>query len=104
MDSDHQPDSRPIRVTVLTKPACGYCESAKAILARLAMEYALVIEVVDLHSPAGERLALCGGVLFPPGLFLDGEVYSYGRLSERKLRRELERRAAQSRGCAGLSP
>ncbi len=31
-------------------------------------------------------------MLFPPGIFLDGEPFSYGRPSERKLRRELERR------------
>jgi len=29
--------------------------------------------------------------MFPPGLFLDGEPFSYGRPSERKLRKALER-------------
>ena len=81
-----------IRVTLLTKPQCGFCDDAKAILSRLAEEYPLVVEMVDVGSPAGEQLALRGGVLFPPGLFLDGAPFSYGRLSERKLRRELERR------------
>lgn len=33
-----------------------------------------------------------GGLLFPPGVLIDGEPFSYGRLSERKLRRELDRR------------
>ena len=31
---------------------------------------------------------------FPPGIFVDGEPFSYGRLSEKKLRRELDRRRA----------
>ncbi len=31
--------------------------------------------------------------MFPPGLFLDGEPFSYGRPSERKLRKVLARRA-----------
>lgn len=83
-----------IHVTLLTTPHCGYCEDAKAMLTRLTQEYPLVVEVVDLSSPAGERLALQGSVLFPPGLFLDGEPFSYGRVSERKLRRELARRNA----------
>jgi glutaredoxin len=85
----------PLHVTLLTSPDCGFCADAKAILARLAKEYRLALDVVDLRSPTGERLALRGGVLFPPGIFLDGEAFSCGRLSERKLRRELERRAAR---------
>src|SRR5262245_2582602 len=79
----------PIHVTLLTTPHCGYCEDAKTALTRLAQDYLLAVEVVELGSPAGERLAAQGGVLFPPGLFLDGEPFSYGRVSERKLRREL---------------
>ena len=43
-------------------------------------------------SLEGQVLAERSGVLFPPGIFLDGEPFSYGRLSERKLRRELEQR------------
>ena len=33
-------------------------------------------------------------VPFPPGVLIDGEAFSYGRLSERKLRRELAARDA----------
>jgi len=43
-------------------------------------------------SPEGQALAERGGILFPPGVFLDGAPFSYGRLSERRLRRELRRR------------
>jgi glutaredoxin len=85
-----------IHVTLLTSPQCGYCEDAKATLTRLAHDYPLVVELVELRSPAGERLALQGGVLFPPGLFLDGEPFSYGRVSERKLRQELARRCTST--------
>lgn len=86
------PIDRSIRITLLTKPQCALCDDAKALLSRLAEDYPLVIEAVPLDSPAGELLALRGGVLFPPGIFLDGEPFSYGRLSERRLRRELDRR------------
>jgi glutaredoxin len=89
-----------IHVTLLTTPQCGYCEDAKAVLTRLAQDYPLTVEVVELNSPAGERLALVGGVLFPPGLFLDGEPFSYGRVSERKVRRELARRSASNERVA----
>lgn len=42
----------------------------------------------------GRAMAAAAGMAFPPGVLLDGEPFSYGRLSERKLRRELARHAA----------
>jgi glutaredoxin len=88
-------EATPMRVTLLTRPHCGFCDDAKAILTRLASEFPLVFDAVELESPAGEQLAIHGGVLFPPGIFLDGQPFSYGRLSEKKLRRELERRTSR---------
>ncbi len=82
-----------VRVTLLTKAQCGFCDDAKAILTRLAGEYPLTVETVDVGTPEGEAMAVRGGILFPPGIFLDGQPFSYGRLSERKLRRELERQS-----------
>jgi hypothetical protein len=79
---------------LLTKAQCGYCDDAKAILERLQADYPLAIETVDLDSFEGGCLAVRGGILFPPGIFVDGEPFSYGRLSERKLRRALDRRAS----------
>lgn len=96
--------ANPILVTLLTKARCGFCDDAKAILSRLARDYPLVIETLDLESPAGEQLARRGGVLFPPGIFLDDQPFSYGRLSEKKLRRELERRRGYAVSQAEPSP
>ena len=91
--------ARPLPVTLLTQAHCAFCDQAKEILARLATEYPLTVTTVDLASPEGQALALHGGVLFPPGLFLADEAFSYGRLSERKLRRELDRRLGSARGA-----
>jgi len=33
---------------------------------------------------------------FPPAVFVDGQPFSYGRLSERKLRRTLDRITASN--------
>lgn len=82
-----------VNITVLTQPECSYCESAKQVLERLSAEYRLQITEVDLRSERGRALAGRAGVLFAPGVLVDGEPFSYGRLSERKLRRVLNRRA-----------
>jgi len=83
-----------LEVLVLTQAQCHWCDEAKAVLARLAEEYALSVTTLDVATPEGEALALRSGVLFPPGIFLERETFSYGRLSERRLRQELERRLA----------
>ena len=77
-------------VTLLTKPDCGFCDDAKIVLQELRDEYELEIETVDLMSERGQRLAMEANMLFPPGVLIDGRPFSYGRLSKRKLQRELE--------------
>ena len=37
-------------------------------------------------------MARAAGIMFPPGILIDGEPFSYGRPSERKLRRALQSR------------
>jgi hypothetical protein len=86
-----------VEVVLLTQEHCSLCEHAKQVLDRLATEYPLRTTVIDLAAPKGRVLAADGGILFPPGVFLDGEPFSYGRLSERKLRRELDRRRQSTR-------
>jgi glutaredoxin len=81
---------------LLTQEDCGHCEEAKALLERLEGEYPLSVRAVRLSSTEGQELALRGGVMFPPGLFLDGAPFSYGRVSERKLRKALSRRAPRA--------
>lgn len=85
-----------LEVTVLTREDCAFCDQAKEILARLAQEYQLSLCELDLDSPAGQEMAERGGVMFPPGIFLADEPFSYGRLSEKKLRRELDRRLSSA--------
>lgn len=85
-----------VMVTLLTQPQCRLCDDAKAVLDRLGEDFSLAVTTVDIGSPQGQVLAERGAVLFSPGVLLDGEAFSYGRLSERKLRRELTRRLATS--------
>jgi glutaredoxin len=80
-----------MEVLLLTREDCAFCHDAEAILGRLSKEYAVRVRTVDLDTPDGQELGTRGGVLFPPGIFIDGRPFSYGRPSERKLRRELEK-------------
>lgn len=82
-------------ITVLTAPACHYCAQAKATLAQVARDVPLEVEYVDIGSPRGQQLVERSGLAFPPGVLIDGEPFSYGRLSERALRRALAARADQ---------
>ena|SRR2546421_9908968 len=81
-----------IQVLLVTQQQCAFCVQAKDLLTRLAREYELSVSTLDVQSPQGEALALHSGLLFPPGIFLDGTLFCYGRPSERKLRQELARR------------
>lgn len=66
------------QVTLLTQPNCTLCHHAKQVLARVARD-----------GDEGRRLAADAGVLFAPGVLLDGRPFGYGRVSERKLRKAL---------------
>ncbi len=81
-----------MEVTLLTQENCALCDQAKEVLDRLSTEYPISVSTLDLGTPEGQTLAWRGGVMFPPGIFIGGEPYSYGRPSEKKLRRELDRR------------
>lgn len=86
-----------IEILLLTQENCTYCDQAQEVLNRLRGEYPITVSTLNLSSSEGQALAEGNGVLFPPGLFLDGEPFSYGRLSDKKLRRELERRVRDRR-------
>lgn len=86
----------PVPIILLTQPACGLCDFAKRILTRLGERYPLLVTEIGLDTQAGRSLAAEAGVMFAPGVLVDGQPFSYGRLSERRLRRLLERRTTSS--------
>jgi hypothetical protein len=89
--SEPSAQTAPFAITLLTQDQCGFCDHAKQVLDRLAAEYPLQVTEIDLAGEEGQTLARTAGVLFAPGVLVEGTPFSFGRLSERKLRRALER-------------
>jgi len=84
--------SHPVQITLLTQSSCALCDHAKKVLRRVGRDYPLRITEIDLAGEEGQLLARQAGVLFAPGVLVDGESFSFGRISERKLRRTLDKR------------
>jgi glutaredoxin len=84
-------------ITLLTQEDCGYCEHAKQVLARVGEDHPLEVTEIDIRGEQGRMLAARAGVMFAPGLLVDGRPFGYGRISERRLRRTLQRLSAGSR-------
>jgi glutaredoxin len=80
-------------VVLYTSPGCHYCGDAREVLARVGSEVRLQVTEVDLDSVPGQAALARWRVPFPPILILDGTLFGYGRISERKLRAALAARA-----------
>jgi len=85
-----------IAITLLTQADCALCEHAKGVLARVGADHPVEVTEIDLASEHGRALAARAGVVFAPGVLVDGRPFGYGRLSERRLRRSLSRMAPES--------
>jgi glutaredoxin len=82
-------------ITLLTQADCGYCEHARQVLARVGADHPITVTEVDLTGAEGRALAARSGVMFAPGLLVEDRPFGYGRISERRLRRTLQRMAVQ---------
>lgn len=76
-------------VTILTQASCVFCTQAKEIFSRLGAEYPINVHEEDLNTEIGRALALKHGVMFAPGVLINGKLFSFGRLSEKKIRKHL---------------
>src|SRR5207245_1744359 len=74
-----------VDVQLITQDGCAFCDDAKELLDRLSAEYGFSVRVLELDTPPGQMLAERGGIMFPPGILIEGEPISYGRPSERRL-------------------
>lgn len=77
-------------LVLVTAQDCHLCTHARGVLERLGGEIPFVVREVDVGSDEAQALARAGVPLaFLPVLWDGARVLAYGRLSERRLRREL---------------
>jgi thiol-disulfide isomerase/thioredoxin len=82
----------PLQLVLLTRDGCGLCEQAMTLLGRLAERYPLVLTSLDFDTPAGQDMAQRCGVLYVPAVVSGHETLLEGGISERRLRKAIERR------------
>jgi len=87
-------DATASHVELITSTGCHYCGFAREVLDRVARDVPLTVTEVDLESPDGQAALSRWRVPFPPIILLDGTLFGYGRISERKLRAVLAARGA----------
>jgi hypothetical protein len=83
------------RIRLLTAPGCHLCEEARTLIDRLTDGYALDLEVIDLASPEGVEWERRLRPPMPPAIIIDDELFAFGRVSERKLRKRLHKGASR---------
>ena len=88
----------PVQVTLVTAPACHFCEDAQATLAELAQDCPLSVREVAAESSEGQALLHAHGAGMFPLVLVDGAFFSAGRLPRRKLARLLTRPASTPAG------
>lgn len=81
-------------LVLLTARDCHLCAHGRDVLDALAAEGLLTWREVDADCEQGRTLAATAPPLRPVLYDADQRVLAYGRLSEKRLRRELRRRAA----------
>ncbi|MBU1225752.1 MAG: glutaredoxin [Actinobacteria bacterium] len=85
-------EADPIAVTLVASAGCHFCESARQIIENAAASVPLDVREVDLESPEGQALQSQWRAPYPPMVIIDGEMFGYGRISERKLLKHLDGR------------
>lgn len=79
-----------VEIVVVTSPACHFCEEALVALEGLSAEFPVDVRVVDIRSDEGAEVVRVHRPPMPPAVLVDGELFSFGKLPRKKLRRYLE--------------
>lgn len=89
VDDPTQASSQAPPVTLVTSPACHFCEDALNQLLELAAEDRITLDTVPGESDEGRRLLAAHRPTMFPLVLVAGRFFSQGRLPRRKLERLL---------------
>jgi len=74
------------KVLLMTSLGCTPCIRVKRILTELKTEIPdLALEEMEFASPAGSKLAIENGILYPPAVFLNGKLIAKGKIDADKM-------------------
>ena len=69
---------------------CDLCDHAQAVMSRVVVDHPMELTVLHSDNPEAASVATnAGAAAVRPVLIVDGYPLAYGRLSERRLRRDL---------------
>lgn len=90
-----------VKILLLTQEGCSPCKRIKRILEESRNEIpGLEIREVRFSSEDGMRLSVSHNILYPPAVFMDGELFAKGKIGEEELKQAL-RVAARSNARVG---
>lgn len=84
------PTGRTVEVTLVSAEGCHHCRRARAALEQVAADRPVHWREVDWASAEGQRLQAAHRPPFPPLLVAGGHALGHGRVSVRRLRRQVD--------------
>lgn len=93
----HSSDPQPLaHLTVVPTEACHLCEQAERTLTDLREDFPFTVESLALDSVDGRRLVAQHRPAMAPLVLVDGQFFSAGRLSRRRLAALLQARSLRA--------
>jgi glutaredoxin len=76
-----------IKIQEVSTPGCAHCAEARRLLEQeIKQQFPNVdIEFIDMLSPEGQKLVQEYGIMASPGIIVNGELFSMGKLNKQKL-------------------
>lgn len=80
-----RPEHAAPQLTLVTLPACHFCDDARAVLDPLATQQRIALRTVEADSAEGQSLIEAHRPALFPLVLVDGRFLSAGRLPRRRL-------------------
>lgn len=81
-----------IKLEEVVVPRCAECARFKELWEnKLSQEFPNVeFKEIDATAPGGQEILIKYGIMASPGIIVNGELFSVGRVNEEKLRSKLQ--------------